>query len=77
MLERSPLHYLSGTWIVHAFVGWKNADAEEPLEDYGLTEQSFQKLLLQYEEDEEVMAIAQQLLHPAGDPGACPSERHR
>lgn len=38
----------------------------EPLEDHGLTEAAFQKLLLQYEEDEEVMTCAQRLLHPAG-----------
>jgi len=38
----------------------------EPLEDYGLTESAFQRLLLQYEEDEEVMTCAQKLLHPVG-----------
>merc|ERR1719507_1085409 len=39
---------------------------KEPLEGYGLTESSFQKLLQSYEEDEEVMGAAQRLLHPAG-----------
>jgi len=38
----------------------------EPLEDHGLTENDFQKILLQYEEDEEVMASALKLLHPVG-----------
>mmetsp|Transcript_80256 Transcript_80256/g.186368 ORF Transcript_80256/g.186368 Transcript_80256/m.186368 type:complete len:482 (-) Transcript_80256:83-1528(-) len=39
---------------------------QEPLESLGLSENAFQKLLLQYEEDEEVMASAQKLLHPTG-----------
>lgn len=38
----------------------------EPLEDYGLSEHAFQKILLQYEEDDEVMGSAQKLLHPVG-----------
>lgn len=38
----------------------------EPLEDHGLTENDFQKILLKYEEDEEVMASALKLLHPVG-----------
>lgn len=38
----------------------------EPLEDYKLSEASFQRVLLSYEEDEEVMIAAQKLLHPAG-----------
>merc|ERR1712050_484761 len=38
----------------------------EPLEDHGLTDSAFQRILLQYEEDEEVMASAQKLLHPVG-----------
>lgn len=42
----------------------------EPLDDYGLTESAFQKILCSYEEDEEVMNAASKLLHPAskGDP---------
>mmetsp|Transcript_10863 Transcript_10863/g.28095 ORF Transcript_10863/g.28095 Transcript_10863/m.28095 type:complete len:547 (+) Transcript_10863:89-1729(+) len=39
---------------------------KEPLEERGLTESAFQKILNQYEEDDEVMTCAQQLLHPAG-----------
>jgi len=39
---------------------------QEPLEDYGLSEGNFQRLLMEYEQDEEVMIAAQQLLHPAG-----------
>mmetsp|Transcript_38104 Transcript_38104/g.89264 ORF Transcript_38104/g.89264 Transcript_38104/m.89264 type:complete len:496 (+) Transcript_38104:119-1606(+) len=39
---------------------------QDPLEEYGLTEASFQKLLSQYEDDAEVMQNAQLLLHPAG-----------
>lgn len=38
----------------------------EPLEDYGLTEAAFQKHLQTYQEDEEVMACADKLLHPNG-----------
>lgn len=38
----------------------------EPLESVGLSESTFQQLLQQYEEDEEVMACAQKLLHPVG-----------
>jgi len=38
----------------------------EPLEDYGLSENAFQRILLEYEQDEEVMLCAQKLLHPAG-----------
>ncbi|CAE7242008.1 unnamed protein product [Symbiodinium natans] len=36
----------------------------DPLEELNLTEQAFQKLLTQYEEDQEVSAKAQLLLHP-------------
>lgn len=39
---------------------------KEPLEQYGLSENAFQKIVLQYEEDGEVMECAQKLLHPAG-----------
>jgi len=38
----------------------------EPLEEYGIEESTFQRILLEYEEDDEVMHKAQKLLHPAG-----------
>eukprot|EP00929_Paragymnodinium_shiwhaense_P012628 TRINITY_DN12000_c0_g1_i1.p1 TRINITY_DN12000_c0_g1~~TRINITY_DN12000_c0_g1_i1.p1 ORF type:complete len:556 (+),score=231.50 TRINITY_DN12000_c0_g1_i1:102-1769(+) len=39
---------------------------KEPLEEYKLCEANFQKMLLEYENDQEVMEAAQMLLHPAG-----------
>jgi len=38
----------------------------EPLEDFALTESAFQRLLQDYERDDEVMHSAQRLLHPCG-----------
>uniref|UniRef100_A0A7S1M369 Uncharacterized protein n=1 Tax=Alexandrium catenella TaxID=2925 RepID=A0A7S1M369_ALECA len=38
----------------------------EPLEDLGLSESALQRLLMEHEQDEEVMACAQRLLHPVG-----------
>lgn len=38
----------------------------EPLEELGFTDTAFQKILLTYEEDEDVMTSAQKLLHPSG-----------
>eukprot|EP00933_Yihiella_yeosuensis_P020239 TRINITY_DN16270_c1_g1_i1.p1 TRINITY_DN16270_c1_g1~~TRINITY_DN16270_c1_g1_i1.p1 ORF type:complete len:535 (+),score=167.49 TRINITY_DN16270_c1_g1_i1:82-1686(+) len=39
---------------------------KEPLEEMGVSEADFQKLLTEYEEDEEVMTKAQELIHPPG-----------
>jgi len=39
---------------------------QEPLEDRGISETAFQRMLSTYEEDEEVMTAAQRLLHPMG-----------
>mmetsp|Transcript_2078 Transcript_2078/g.4709 ORF Transcript_2078/g.4709 Transcript_2078/m.4709 type:complete len:521 (-) Transcript_2078:146-1708(-) len=38
----------------------------EPLEDFGLSEASFHRILMEYENDDEVMESANKLLHPAG-----------
>lgn len=38
----------------------------EPLEERGMTDSQFQKVLASYEEDEEVMTATQSLLHPVG-----------
>eukprot|EP00933_Yihiella_yeosuensis_P081363 TRINITY_DN94958_c0_g1_i1.p1 TRINITY_DN94958_c0_g1~~TRINITY_DN94958_c0_g1_i1.p1 ORF type:complete len:530 (+),score=163.63 TRINITY_DN94958_c0_g1_i1:132-1721(+) len=39
---------------------------KEPLEDMGISDTDFQKLLMEYEEDEEVMMKAQLLIQPPG-----------
>eukprot|EP00930_Biecheleria_cincta_P057940 TRINITY_DN4379_c0_g1_i3.p1 TRINITY_DN4379_c0_g1~~TRINITY_DN4379_c0_g1_i3.p1 ORF type:complete len:523 (-),score=135.94 TRINITY_DN4379_c0_g1_i3:71-1546(-) len=39
---------------------------KEPLEEIGITDAAFQRLLTQYEEDEEVMLKARELVHPVG-----------
>mmetsp|Transcript_106333 Transcript_106333/g.204541 ORF Transcript_106333/g.204541 Transcript_106333/m.204541 type:complete len:525 (-) Transcript_106333:69-1643(-) len=59
--KRKPLSFVDGHKKIQEL-----GLPKEPLEEHGLTETAFQKLLLQYEEDEEVMTCAQKLLHPAG-----------
>mmetsp|Transcript_123610 Transcript_123610/g.357523 ORF Transcript_123610/g.357523 Transcript_123610/m.357523 type:complete len:550 (-) Transcript_123610:273-1922(-) len=59
--QRKPMSFMDG----HKKILGLNLP-KEPLEAHGLTEQSFQKLLMHFEEDEEVMAAAQKLLHPSG-----------
>lgn len=39
----------------------------EPLEEHGLTDPAFQRILAGYEDDEEVMSAAREMLQPAGN----------
>jgi hypothetical protein len=59
--RRKPLSFLDG----HKKILELNLP-REPLEEHGVPESAFQNLLLEYQEDDEVMAQASKLLHPSG-----------